>query len=206
MSLRQLNRQKTRAAILTAAKALAATSNWQDLTTREIAKAAEVSYQTLYNYFPSKAEIVRALIVDTYVGPEDALLAIIKSYRGDLLASINEINATRFALIQATDPQWWFLLSSYFAPGRDGSTSGARIMELVNQSGDSYYYQLLRLAQGTGQLRDDVDIQLMSHTLYCIANSAGERLIFAEANFDALQQVLAQQSAQVVTPYLNEAA
>ena len=206
MSLRQLNRQKTRAAILTAAKALAATSNWQDLTTREIAKAAEVSYQTLYNYFPSKAEIVRALIVDTYVGPEDALLAIIKSYRGDLLASINEINATRFALIQASDPQWWFLLSSYFAPGRDGSTSGARIMELVDQSGDSYYYQLLRLAQGTGQLRDDVDIQLMSHTLYCIANSAGERLIFAEANFDALQQVLAQQSAQVVTPYLNEAA
>jgi AcrR family transcriptional regulator len=206
MSLRQLNRQKTRVAILTAAKALAATSNWQDLTTREIAKAAEVSYQTLYNYFPSKAEIVRALIVDTYVGPEDALLAIIKNYRGDLLASINEINATRFALIQATDPQWWFLLSSYFAPGRDGSTSGARIMELVDQSGDSYYYQLLRLAQGTGQLRDDVDIQLMSHTLYCIANSAGERLIFAEANFDVLQQVLAQQSAQVVTPYLNEAA
>ena len=206
MSLRQLNRQKTRAAILTAAKALAATSNWQDLTTREIAKAAEVSYQTLYNYFPSKAEIVRALIVDSYVGPEDALLAIIKNYRGDLLASINEINATRFALIQATDPQWWFLLSSYFAPGRDGSTSGARIMELVDQSGDSYYYQLLRLAQGTGQLRDDVDIQLMSHTLYCIANSAGERLIFAEANFDALQQVLAQQSAQIVTPYLNEAA
>ena len=206
MSLRQLNRQKTRAAILTAARDLAATSNWQDLTTREIARAAEVSYQTLYNYFPSKAEIVRALIVDTYVGPEDALLAIIKNYRGDLLASINEINATRFALIQATDPQWWFLLSSYFAPGRDGSKSGARIMELVDQSGDSYYYQLLRLAQGTGQLRDDVDIQLMSHTLYCIANSAGERLIFAEANFDALQQVLAQQSAQVVTPYLSEAA
>ena len=206
MSLRQIKRQKTRAAILTAAKSLAATSNLQDLTTRQIAKVAEVSYQTLYNYFPSKAEIVRALIVDTFLGPEDALLAIIKNYQGDVLASINEINATRFALIRATDPQWWFLLSSYFAPGLDGSSSGARIMEMVDQSGDSYYYQLLRLAQGTGQLRSDVDIQLMSHTLYCIANSAGERLIFAEANFAALQQVLAQQCSQVVTPYLNEAA
>ena len=205
MSLRQIKRQKTRAAILTAAKSLAATSNLQDLTTRQIAKAAEVSYQTLYNYFPSKAEIVRALIVDSYLGPEDGLLAIIKNYQGDVLASINEINATRFALIRATNPQWWFLLSSYFAPGLDGSSSGARIMEMVDQSGDSYYYQLLRLAQGTGQLRSDVDIQLMSHTLYCIANSAGERLIFAEANFVALQQVLAQQCAQVVTPYLNEA-
>jgi hypothetical protein len=47
----------------------------------------------------------------------------------------------------------------------------------VDQSGDSYYYQLLRQAQGTGKLRLDVDIQLMAHTLYCIANSAGERLI-----------------------------
>ena len=79
MSLRQINRQKTRTAILSAARTLAAASNWQDLTTRQIAKAAQVSYQTLYNYFPSKAEIVRALIVDTYVGPEDAMLAIIKN-------------------------------------------------------------------------------------------------------------------------------
>ena len=206
MSLWQINRQRTRTAILSAARTLAAASNWQDLTTRQIAEAAQVSYQTLYNYFPSKAEIVRALIVDTYVGPEDAMLAIIKNYQGDVLDSINQINASRFAQIQATDPQWLYTLGSYFAPNRDGSASGARVMELVDQSGDSYYYQLLRLAQGTGQLRGDVDIQLMSHTLYCIANSAGERLIFAEANFDALQEVLAQQSAQVVTPYLNEAA
>ncbi len=206
MSLRALNRQKTRAAILTAAKALAATSNWQDLTTRQIAKAAQVSYQTLYNYFPSKAEIVRALIVDAYVGPEDAMLAIIKNYRGNVLDSINEINASRLAQIQATDPQWLYMLGSYIAPNRDSSASGARVMEFLDQSRDSYYYQLLRLAQGTGRLQGDVDIQLMSHTLYCIANSAGDRLISAEANFNALQEVLALQSAQVVTPYLNEAA
>ena len=203
MSLRQINRQKTRAAILAAAKSLAAQSNWQELTTRQIAKAAEISYQTLYNYFPSKAEIVRALIVETYVGPEDAMLAIIKNYQGDVLASINEINAERFKLIKATDPDWWFLLSSYFAPGRDGSQSGAQILELVDQSGDSYYYQLLRQAQGIGQLGQEVDIQLMAHTLYCIANSAGERLMFAEANISALQNVLAQQSAQLVAPYLT---
>ena len=73
----------------------------------------------------------------------------------------------------------------------------------MDQSGDSYYYQLLRQAQGTGRLRLDVDIQLMAHTLYCIANSAGERLIFAEANAAALQAVLAEQSAQLVTPYLT---
>ena len=59
MSLRKINRQKTRTAILDAARNLARESDWQALTTRQIAKAAQVSYQTLYNYFPSKAEIVQ---------------------------------------------------------------------------------------------------------------------------------------------------
>ena len=172
MSLRQINRQKTRLAILDAARSLAADSAWYSITTRQIAEFAQVSYQTLYNYFPSKAEIVRALIVETYVGPEEDMLNIIKRYEDDLLASINEINAARFNSIQAADPQWWTLIGNYFAPGGDGSYSGGNILELVDQSGDSYYYQLLRQAQGTGRLRLDVDIQLMAHTLYCIANSA----------------------------------
>ena len=146
---------------------------------------------------------MRALIVETYVGPEEDMLNIIKGYEDDLLGSINKINAARFKSIQAADPQWWELIRNYFAPGGDGSYSGANILELVDQSGDSYYYQLLRQAQGTGRLRLEVDIQLMAHTLYCIANSAGERLIFAEANAAALQAVLADQSAQLVTPYLT---
>jgi hypothetical protein len=131
------------------------------------------------------------------------MLNIIRRYEDDLLASINEINAARFNSIQAADPQWWVLISSYFAPVGDGGYSGANVLELVDQSGDSYYYQLLRQAQGTGKLRLEVDIQLMAHTLYCIANSAGERLILAEANAAALQAVLAEQSAQLVTPYLT---
>jgi AcrR family transcriptional regulator len=203
MSLRQINRQKTRLAILDAARSLAADSAWYLITTRQIAESAQVSYQTLYNYFPSKAEIARALIIETYVGPEEDMLNIIRRYEDDLLASINEINAARFNSIQAADPQWWVLISSYFAPVGDGGYSGANVLELVDQSGDSYYYQLLRQAQGTGKLRLEVDIQLMAHTLYCIANSAGERLIIAEANAAALQAVLAEQSAQLVTPYLT---
>lgn len=203
MSLRQINRQKTRLAILDAARSLAADSAWYSITTRQIAESAQVSYQTLYNYFPSKAEIARALIIETYVGPEEDMLNIIRRYEDDLLASINEINAARFNSIQAADPQWWVLISSYFAPVGDGGYSGANVLELVDQSGDSYYYQLLRQAQGTGKLRLEVDIQLMAHTLYSIANSAGERLILAEANAAALQAVLAEQSAQLVTPYLT---
>ena len=202
MSLRQINRQKKRAAILSAAKSLVAESDWQNTSMKDIARAAQVSYQTLYNYFPSKAHIVQALIIDTFMGPEEPILSIIKNYRGDLLSSIDQINAERFKFIRAADPNWLLLLRNSFAPSPGGHQGSTQVMELVDQSGDSYYYQLLRQAQGVGQLGTDVDIQLMAHTLYCIANSAGERLIFADADLTALQSVLAQQSAQLVAPYL----
>lgn len=205
MSLRQIKRQKTRSAILTAARSLVAQSNWRDLTTRQIAKEAQVSYQTLYNYFPSKVEIIRTLFIEIYVGPEDAMLAIIKNYRGDLLESINDLNAVRLKLIKDTDHQWWVLLSDYFlAPSNEARYRSANVLGLVDQSGDGFYYQILKQAQGIGQLREDVDVHLMAHTLFCIANSAGERLIFPEANFTVLQNILAQQSAQLVAPYLND--
>ena len=91
------------------------------------------------------------------------MLAIVKNYQGDVLDSINEINASRFAQIQATDPQWLYTLGSYFAPNRDGSAGAP------NGIGGSKRRQLLlpiaASQQGTGQLRGDVDIQPMSHTL-----------------------------------------
>ena len=60
MSLRQQNKARARASILSAAHKLMAEEGIQAATTREIAKRAGVSYQTLYNYFPTKADIAGA--------------------------------------------------------------------------------------------------------------------------------------------------
>jgi hypothetical protein len=98
MSLRQINRQKTRLAILDAARSLIADSAWYSITTRQIANPPRSATRPCTTTFPRKAEIVRALIVETYVGPEEDMLNIIKRYEDDLLGSINNINAARFKL------------------------------------------------------------------------------------------------------------
>ena len=59
MSLREKNKARTRSAIVDAAKMLAKEGQWDAVTTRQIADAAGVSYQTLYNYYPAKAAILR---------------------------------------------------------------------------------------------------------------------------------------------------
>jgi AcrR family transcriptional regulator len=73
MSLREKNKARTRTAILTAAKELAKQGQWDAVTTRQIADAAGVSYQTLYNYYPSKASILVEMLLEVYVGPGQLL-------------------------------------------------------------------------------------------------------------------------------------
>ena len=54
MSLRERKKQKTQQAILEAARTLIEREEFDSVTTRLIAETADVSYQTLYNYFSSK--------------------------------------------------------------------------------------------------------------------------------------------------------
>ena len=68
MSLREKNKARTRSAIVDAAKMLAKEGQWDAVTTRQIADAAGVSYQTLYNYYPAKA--LEADLVDFAQGVE----------------------------------------------------------------------------------------------------------------------------------------
>ena len=64
MSLREAKKLRARHDILTAARELIDTHGYEQTTMRDIATAAELSYQTLYNYFPTKALILQALLLE----------------------------------------------------------------------------------------------------------------------------------------------
>ena len=59
---RQAKAQKTRAAILVAAKRLFASKGFDEVTIEDIAVMAEVSAPTIYALFQSKSGVVRAMI------------------------------------------------------------------------------------------------------------------------------------------------
>lgn len=59
---RERERQELRAAILTAAREIAARDGWQSVTIRKVAEAVEYSPPMIYEYFPSKEAILTELL------------------------------------------------------------------------------------------------------------------------------------------------
>ncbi|OUU06420.1 MAG: hypothetical protein CBB90_01130 [Gammaproteobacteria bacterium TMED30] len=201
MSLREKNKARTRTAILTAAKELAKQGQWDAVTTRQIADAAGVSYQTLYNYYPSKASILVEMLLEVYVGPGPAISDAVKHYDGDLLGTLDEINQLRFQSFGRDDVKWILTITASLTMP-DQSSEATNLIETIDHAGDGYYYSALSMAKGMGHLQDDVDIQLMAHTLSGITSATLSRFILNNANAQAQIQTLRQQIEQLVRPYL----
>jgi AcrR family transcriptional regulator len=68
MSRRERNKARTRTAILEASISCMAESGVQDATMDQIAAAADVARATLFNYFPSKNDIIEALVAENDAG------------------------------------------------------------------------------------------------------------------------------------------
>ena len=201
MSLREKNKARTRSAIVDAAKMLAKQGQWDAVTTRQIADTADVSYQTLYNYYPAKAAILREMLLEVYVGPGPAINDVVKHYAGDLLDTLDKINQIRFQSFSRDDIKWLLTLGSSFAK-LDQYGEATSLIETVDRAGDGYYYSALSTAKGMGHMHDDVDIQLMAHTLYGMTNTTLDRFILNSANGQAQIRTLRQQIEQLVRPYL----
>ncbi|MFL2517787.1 MAG: TetR/AcrR family transcriptional regulator [Candidatus Azotimanducaceae bacterium] len=199
--MREKNKARTRTAILTAAKELAKQGQWDAVTTRQIADAAGVSYQTLYNYYPSKASILVEMLLEVYVGPGPAISDAVKHYDGDLLGTLDEINQLRFQSFGRDDVKWILTITASLTM-TDQSSEATNLIETIDHAGDGYYYSALSMAKGMGHLQDDVDIQLMAHTLSGITSATLSRFILNNANAQAQIQTLRQQIEQLVRPYL----
>ena len=201
MSLREKNKARTRTAILDAARALANQGQWNDVTTRQIADAAGVSYQTLYNYYPAKATILHEILLDAYVGPGPAINDVIKQYSGDLLKHLTTSTACVFRVLAARSKVAAQPIKHSFAKF-DESADATSVIETIDKAGDGYYYAALSAAKGMGHMHDDVDIQLMAHTLHGIANTTLDRYIVNSTNTKLKLLTLRQQMEQLVRPYL----
>ncbi len=199
MSLRQQNKARARASILTAAAQLLAEHGVSGTTTRAIAEQAGISYQTLYNYFPNKGLIVQALMTEDILDWSDEVDMIIKRYSGDLLSTLTEIN--RVALVKFTSKMelWREVATLLFTQ----DVSEEQLSSLIQVAHDRYY-TLLSMAQGTGELDTSADLHLLAHTLFCLTDYAGIRYFLADdPDPDMFLNNLQQQLGLVLAPYLR---
>ena len=77
-SRREMNKARTRAAIIKAARASFAAAGVNGATMDQIAEAADISRATLFNYFANKAAIIAALVEQL----DTDFIALIESYHG----------------------------------------------------------------------------------------------------------------------------
>ena len=202
MSLREQKKLQVRQDILAAAAELIDRHGYEHARMREIAAAAQVSYQTLYNYFPTKALILQALLTQDVENIAGAVDRLIDDYDGKLLETLNAINRTRLDVVAHRDRDLWRVVSiELFRNQREVG----HIYQLVDAAAHEKLQKLLNLAQDAGHLDPYVDTELLADTLFSLSQHASSHyMVEPTTSKTALLKTLHDQTALLVRPYLQE--
>jgi AcrR family transcriptional regulator len=103
LGLRELKKQRTRELIAETARRLFAERGFERVTIAEVARAAEVSEQTVFNYFPTKEDLVYWRLASF----EEELLATIREREPgeSVLRAFGRFVLQRRGLLAEQDPQ-----------------------------------------------------------------------------------------------------
>ncbi|MEM7097783.1 MAG: TetR/AcrR family transcriptional regulator [Pseudomonadota bacterium] len=202
MSLRQQNKLKARTAILKAASELIATHGPDATTTREIAKHAGVSYQTLYNYFPNKGLLLKDLLTEEVTSLGEEMDQIIKRYDGDLFGTLRLVHDKLVALITGDRHEVWVSLTRSMLNANFTAEIDRDDMDMLIGIAHERYHALLSLAQGMGQLKPEADLHLIAHTLFCLNDHAMLMLMIKHTDQEAILATLDEQAKLILAAYV----
>ncbi len=201
MSLRQQNKIRARGRIVEAAEALIEEQGLETTTTRQIAERAGVSYQTLYNYFPTKTLIVRAILETELAQWSSEVELRVKQYDGDLIETLVDVTRIGVNLLAGRQRVLWeALVSQIFVLSQDDNTD----VEALSNVAHEHFYALLHQAQGMGHLVRDVDLHLLAHTLFCLTDYAAMYFLLSRLSVEQHLKTQREQFTLVISPYLSD--
>lgn len=193
-SLREKKKRRTRADILAAAADFIGREGYRNANMRDIAAAADVAYQTLYNYFPSKARIALALLerdaedVEALADDEADVVGTLVSLADSLVRRVleNDRDVWRAAIIEAIRNDETSVISYL------DSTLGERITGL------------LVAAQQRGQLDAYLDTGATASVIEALLSSALLTWVTSGEGDDSdIVEALTRKIELVLGPYLR---
>ncbi|MEM6999436.1 MAG: TetR/AcrR family transcriptional regulator [Pseudomonadota bacterium] len=202
MSLRQQNKQRARANIISAAQTLIAEEGVDAATTREIAKRAGVSYQTLYNYFPTKADIAGALLETETQLWARSVDDIVKRFDGDLADLLVRLLRDSLQQINGPNKELWGYLALSALKKEVRSDSIGTAFSIAHE----HFHALLSLAQGMGYLRRDLDLHLMANALFNLMDYAMLRYFIEPIEDELFIRNQREMIELLINPYLQKGA
>lgn len=201
MSLRQEKKRKARTDIIAAASRLISEQGFEQARMRDIAAAANISYQTLYNYFPTKGSILQALLysqVETLVAEIEQFIS---GYQGDLLDTLQRINQRCLAAIRPEDRILWRQAAIDLLEQNPETTTLFALIETQTQTDMQL---LLQRAIEFGELSSQVPVTLLSETLFALADYNFLRFLMDPGiQPDALLAHLHEQNELILRPHLR---
>lgn len=200
MSLRKQKKQKSRTDILAATEQLLAQRGFEATTMRDIAAVANISYQTLYNYFPTKALIVQALLNQEVAATTAQLQHLLNCQADSLLCKLRDGLGIRFAVVANQDRALWreVIVDTY----RQKALS-TELYHEIEAATRHWHLQLLQQAQATGELQPQANCKLLAHTLFVISEFAFTEFVLSDVRSEAeAMQSAIDQTELLVQPYL----
>lgn len=197
-SLRERQRERRERVILDAATQLIGLKGLEDTSIEEIADLAEVGVATIYNYFGSKSELLRAMLVN-YIEEEAQLgEAILATPPSDMSAGMAALFGTYLrGMAEKCSPtllQEFLTLavSKQLAYGQQTYQLKLRFLEQCRSLVGHY--------KRAGQVRDDVTVD--EATAACYSAAALPLAMFAMArvlDMEAAERMLRRQMSLIVS-------
>jgi AcrR family transcriptional regulator len=200
-SLRARKKRAARAQILAAADTLLQRQGYEQTTMRDIARQAEVSYQTLYNYFPAKGDILFQLLVGRIEDVSGQYAEVLKRLDGDLLEALDELaRITCTALTSSDRTLWQTALISLL----NQESGASKLLDLIDAVAHQPLEALLSTARTSGDLTPTVPVAELANTLYDLMDYAVVRLLLdPNADVQPTLQNLSSRFSVVLSPQLT---
>ncbi len=200
LPLRARKKQQARERILRAAERLIRTHGYQQTKMRDVAATAEISYQTLYNYFPTKGSLLRTLLTRQVEDVARRYQELIDQYQGGLIRTLDALNAVNFSVFADGDRDLWRIAMVEMLEQGDESV---RIYRFIVEMAHDLLNRLLVKAHHRGELAADVHLPTLGDVIFDLADYALLKFILdPSAGTDAAQAALSAEIRFVVSPCL----
>lgn len=200
ISLRERKKRAARVQILATANRLIQAEGYEQTTMRDIATGAGISYQTLYNYFPTKGDILFQLLVDQIEDMSDHYAAVLRNFDGDLLDALDELARLACTALTSGDRTLWQTALVALLNQESGARS---LLDLIDAVVHQALEALLADARTRGELSPRVPVADLAATLYDLMDYAVVRLLIdPSADVQASLEKLSVRLSVVLSPHL----
>jgi AcrR family transcriptional regulator len=165
MGLRATKKQRARQAILEAAHELFVIKDYAQTTMEDVAAEAKVAVGTLYNYFPSKSDLLLNLIAASDEEYIQAAQRLVERPHADPVKALTDIMvlATEHCVRQVGKSVWCQICAASLT----NADSGFGIQySLTTRKHEELVEAMMRKLQERGDVAGNVDVAKASHFLF----------------------------------------